>query len=170
MESYCLNIFCMWAFWATLQGVCFLRFLMSIRALLSSSVWMMDSLKKKNSKYIAIEIQYIYLIFQISVTDDKMLGSYKGFRWNLFSPYPHLEARWRGVSPLLFWAFISIHVLTLSANSKAFTHCQNTSKCICHWVTKLSTCHFALQSPSFHMSKSALQVNIVIIKYSKTRL
>lgn len=88
--------------------------------------------KKKNSKYIAIEIQYIHLIFQISVTDDKMLGSYKGFRWNLFSPYPHLEARWRGVSPLLFWAFISIHVLTLSANSKAFTHCQNTSKCICH--------------------------------------
>lgn len=98
----------------------------------------------------------------ISVTNDEVFGSNKGFRWNLFSPYPHLEARWRGVSPLLFWAFISIQVLTLSANSKAFTHCQNTSKCICHWVTKLSTCHFALQSPSFHMSKSALQVNIVI--------
>lgn len=100
----------------------------------------------------------------ISVTNDEVFGSYKGFRWNLFSPYPHLEARWRGVSPLLFCAFISIQVLTLSANSKAFTHCQNTSKCICHWVTKLSTCHFALQSTSFHMSKSALQVDIVIIK------
>lgn len=165
MESYCLNIFCMWAFWATLQGVCFLRFLMSIRALLSSSVWMMDSLKKKKKIKIPCYWNSIHDISpNISVTNDEVFGSYKGFRWNLFSPYPHLEARWRGVSPLLFWAFISIQVLTLSANSKAFTHYQNTSKCICHWVTKLSTCHFALQSPSFHMSKSALQVNIVIIK------
>lgn len=163
MESYCLNIFCMWAFWATLQGVCFLRFLMSIRALLSSSVWMMDSLKKKVRIHCYWNSNHD-ISPNISVTNDEVLGSYKGFRWNLFSPYPHLEARWRGVSPLLFWAFISIQVLTLSANSKAFTHCQNTSKCICHWITKVSTSHFTLQSPSFHMSKSALQVNIVIIK------
>lgn len=79
--------------------------------------------KKIILKYPAVQIPYIIIIM------TKCMGTYKGLRWNHFSPYPHLEARWRGVSPLLFWAFISIHVLTLSANSKAFTHCQQTSKC-----------------------------------------
>lgn len=46
MELYCWNIFCIWALCATLLGICFLRFFMSVLALLSSSVWMMDSLKK----------------------------------------------------------------------------------------------------------------------------